>query len=105
MNLPVFDLHCDTALELLDSQCRPAGRLAKRRGHIDLERGKALKGYAQLFAIFTTPGMDPSGRFSPEEVTGKTVIIHGMRDDFSAQPSGDSGEKIACGRLIRNDWN
>ena len=26
MNLPVFDLHCDTALELLDSQTQEAGR-------------------------------------------------------------------------------
>lgn len=57
-----------------------------------VERGRALE------AFYT-------GRFSPEEVTGKTVIIHGMRDDFTTQPSGDSGEKIACGRLIRNDWN
>lgn len=79
MNLPVFDLHCDTALELLDSQCRPAGRLAKRRGHIDLERGKALKGYAQLFAIFTTPGMDPGGRFSPEDIFN-TVLANFRRE-------------------------
>ena len=51
MNLPVFDLHCDTALELLDSQCRPVERLKRRRGHIDLERGGKLPAYAQLFAL------------------------------------------------------
>ena len=36
-------------------------------------------------------------RFYPEDVVGKTVIIHDMADDFRSQPSGDVGEKIACG--------
>lgn len=36
-------------------------------------------------------------RFYPEDVVGKTVIIHDMPDDFRSQPSGDSGMKIACG--------
>lgn len=38
-----------------------------------------------------------TNRFEPEEVEGRTVIIHGMPDDFHTQPSGDSGMKIACG--------
>ena len=38
-----------------------------------------------------------TGRFYPEEVVGKTVIIHSQPDDFRTQPSGDSGEKIAWG--------
>lgn len=38
-----------------------------------------------------------TSRFTPEEVVGKTVILHDMPDDFRSQPSGDSGEKIACG--------
>ena len=40
-------------------------------------------------------------RFSLSEVIGKTVIIHGNPDDFTTQPSGNAGEKLACG-LIRN---
>lgn len=36
-------------------------------------------------------------RFTIEEILGKSVIIHGMRDDFTSQPSGDSGMKIGCG--------
>lgn len=38
-----------------------------------------------------------TGRFHPEDVIGKTVVIHDMPDDFRTQPAGDSGEKIACG--------
>lgn len=46
-------------------------------------------GYA-LMMFFTS-------RFEPEEVEGRTVVIHGMQDDFHSQPSGNAGEKIACG--------
>ena len=38
-----------------------------------------------------------SERFTAEEVIGRTVIIHSKPDDFTTQPSGDAGEKIACG--------
>lgn len=30
-------------------------------------------------------------------IIGKSVIIHSKADDFSTQPSGDSGERVACG--------
>lgn len=36
-------------------------------------------------------------RFSINEIIGKTVIVHSKADDFTTQPSGNSGEKIACG--------
>ncbi|MGN0527475.1 MAG: superoxide dismutase family protein [Acutalibacteraceae bacterium] len=36
-------------------------------------------------------------RFAVREILGKTVIIHSKPDDFTTQPSGNSGEKIACG--------
>lgn len=41
-----------------------------------------------------------TNRFHPEDVIGKTVILHAMPDDFRTQPSGDSGMKIACGEII-----
>ena len=40
-------------------------------------------------------------RFTPEEVIGKTVIIHAHPDNLHTQPSGNSGEKIACGVIMR----
>lgn len=36
-------------------------------------------------------------RFRLREIIGRTVVIHAGPDDFHTQPSGDSGEKIACG--------
>ncbi len=41
-----------------------------------------------------------TSRFIPEEIIGRTVVVHDMPDDFKSQPSGDAGQKIACG-LIR----
>lgn len=36
-------------------------------------------------------------RFAPETVTGRTLLVHGRRDDFTSQPAGDAGERIGCG--------
>ncbi len=38
-----------------------------------------------------------TNRFSAKEIIGKTIIIHSAPDDFTTQPSGNSGMKIACG--------
>ena len=31
------------------------------------------------------------------DYSGKPIILHDMPDDFSTQPSGGSGKRIACG--------
>lgn len=36
-------------------------------------------------------------RFNVSEIIGRTVIIHDKADDFTTQPAGNSGKKIACG--------
>ena len=36
-------------------------------------------------------------RFRIPDVIGRTVVIHAHPDDMHTQPSGNSGEKIACG--------
>lgn len=35
--------------------------------------------------------------FDIDDIIGKSVIIHARPDDFTTQPSGNSGEKIGCG--------
>ncbi len=45
----------------------------------------------KAFSMFLTD------RFSVREIIEKTVIIHLSPDDFTTQPSGNAGEKIACG--------
>ena len=65
MNVPVFDLHCDTALALLGKTHNEAGSLKKNELHIDLERASKLEGYCQCFACFTTPLMQEEYKLSP----------------------------------------
>lgn len=47
--------------------------------------------YGHAFSVFLT------NRFMPEDIIGRTVIIHANPDDFTTQPSGNAGEMIACG--------
>ena len=42
-----------------------------------------------------------TGRFRVDQIIGKTVIIHSDPDDFTSQPSGNSGRKLACGIICR----
>ncbi len=35
--------------------------------------------------------------FTVYEIVGKAVVIHDKPDDFTTQPSGNAGTKIACG--------
>lgn len=48
-------------------------------------------GYACM-AVFTD-------RFKPKDVIRRTVVIHKNPDDFTTQPAGNAGEKIACGEI------
>ena len=68
MNIPVFDLHCDTALALMGKDLVTPGSLRQNDLHIDLERAAKLPGYAQCFACFTTPYMRDWHQVSPETV-------------------------------------
>lgn len=41
--------------------------------------------------------------FSVAEVLGRSVIVHTLPDDFTTQPSGNSGAKIGCGIIVSNE--
>ena len=68
MNIPVFDLHCDTALGMVGRTRQPGPGLRSNNLHIDLERASTLAGYCQCFACFTTPMMRQWYQRSPEEI-------------------------------------
>lgn len=40
-----------------------------------------------------------TNRFHVKDIIGKVVILHSMPDDFTTNPSGNSGTKIACGKI------
>lgn len=50
-------------------------------------------GYARM-SFFTN-------KFKPEDVIGRSVIIHQNPDDYRTQPAGDAGKRIACGVICK----
>ena len=48
-------------------------------------------GYAHMTVLIN--------KFKIKDILGKVVIIHDSPDDFKTQPSGNSGTKIACGKI------
>ena len=62
----------------------------------DLPMIYSNNGYA--FMLYYT------NRFKPDDIIGKSVIIHRMMDDMMSQPAGNSGERIACGVIIKRRW-
>ena len=38
-------------------------------------------------------------RYTIQEIIGRSVIIHEKPDDFTSQPAGNAGDKIACGTI------
>lgn len=42
-----------------------------------------------------------TNRIYVADIIGKTVVIHSQPDDFVSQPAGNSGTKIACGKIVR----
>lgn len=38
-------------------------------------------------------------KFKIKDILGRVIIIHDSPDDFTTQPSGNSGNKIACGKI------
>ena len=75
MKFPVFDFHCDTALNLLGKDMSGHGSLRRNDLHIDLERAAVNGGYAQCFACFTTPFMEKWGGVSPLTVFERELAV------------------------------
>lgn len=72
-------------------------------GHLNLQRTQHPFHTGDIPPLLSVSGAAwmtvYTGRFYPEDVLGRTVIIHQNPDDFHTQPSGNSGEMIACGEI------
>lgn len=47
----------------------------------------------RAFMVFLTD------RFTVGDIIDRTMIIHSAPDDFTTQPSGNAGKRIACGKI------
>jgi Cu-Zn family superoxide dismutase len=73
---------------------KPHGRPGAEHHAGDLP---ALKADASGRAVFRfrIPGNILAA--GPRDFAGKSVIVHAMPDDYTTQPTGNSGARLACG--------
>ena len=99
---PVFGFHIHSGSDCGGTAIEP---FADTGTHFNPENCKHPYHAGDMPPLFGADGkaflMFLTDRFSVNDVIGRTVVIHAMPDDFMTQPSGNSGEKIACGVIKR----
>lgn len=75
----------------------------KTLGHYNPEHCEHPYHLGDLPPLFATKGKAWGivyiDKFQPQEIVGRTIVIHEHADDFHSQPAGNSGNKIACGEI------
>ena len=105
MNIPVFDLHCDTVTELLGRDLSGKGNLRRNQLHIDLERGSGLPGYAQCFAFWNTTDIPLPKGIKPTDIFWREVsVLQDAIDKNSdlvrqARSAADIRKNLADGKI------
>ena len=101
-NNPIFAMHIHSGTSCTGNAQHP---FADALGHFNPQNCPHPQHAGDLPPIFSSRGFGwysaLSGRFDLNSVIGRTVIIHRNPDDFTTQPSGNSGEMIACGVIRR----
>jgi Cu-Zn family superoxide dismutase len=64
---------------------------------------QSLKADATGHAVATFEMTDVTLGDGPKSLIGKGVIVHRDPDDFRTQPTGNSGARIACGVIVKNN--
>lgn len=54
------------------------------------------KGHAHF--EFLDLGVTLAGK---DTIVGRSVVVHADEDDFKAQPAGNSGARLACGKIVK----
>lgn len=77
---------------------KPHGKGAERHAG-DMPNLKSdAKGKAKLSAELDIITLKPG----PASIIGRAVIVHAQPDDYTTQPTGDAGARIACGVIRAN---
>ena len=79
---------------------KPHGKVGAPERHAGDLRNLRSDAEGNATYAFETPLL--TVKPGPNSVVGKAVVIHANPDDYTSQPAGNSGPRIACG-LIRAD--
>ncbi|HHY18813.1 MAG TPA: superoxide dismutase family protein [Firmicutes bacterium] len=97
-----FHIHEGNSCEIGD----PDNPFLDARGHYNPDNQPHGNHAGDLPVLFSMDGkaimVFYTNRFTPEEVIGRTILIHQNPDDYRTQPAGNSGLRLACGRIVRN---
>lgn len=100
-NARVFALHIHEGKSCTGNATDP---FADAGGHYNPQNCEHPQHAGDLPPLFANAGYAwgavVTDRFSVEEIIGRAVIVHAGVDDFTSQPAGNAGAKIACG-IIR----
>lgn len=98
----VFAFHIHSGGSCTGSRDDP---FADAQGHYNPERCPHPAHAGDMPPLFSNGGYALQAfltdRFTLREIVGKTVILHDGVDDFTSQPAGNAGERIACGVIRR----
>lgn len=82
------------------------GDFSSAKGHYNPHNNNHPNHAGDLPPLFSNNGYALSAvlteRFNVDEIINRSVVIHEKPDDFTSQPSGNSGKRIACGVIKRN---
>ncbi len=95
---PVFGFHIHSGNSCSGNETDP---FADAMSHYNPERCPHPSHEGDMPPLFGNQGyaflMFLTDRFTAKDIIDKTVIIHDKPDDFTTQPAGNAGNKIACG--------
>lgn len=98
---PIFGFHIHNGMECTGN---PGDPFANTGGHYNPHNCLHPYHAGDMPPLFGAGGSAFScfltDRFTIPEIIGRTVVIHAMPDDFKTQPAGNSGMKIACGKIL-----
>lgn len=98
----IFAFHLHEGTSCTGSAEEP---FANAKGHYNPDDCRHPDHAGDLPPLFETKGRAfmvlLTGRFTVDEVIGRTLILHAKPDDFTSQPSGNAGKRIACGVIKR----
>lgn len=107
-NLPDLD-HCSTSIFACHihagNSCQESNGMFTRAGsHLNLDdcpHPYHTGDLPPLFALSNNSAFlsTVTSRFTIADIVNRVLIIHEQPDDFTTQPSGNSGTMIACGKI------
>lgn len=98
----IFAFHIHSGGSCVGSRDDP---FSAAQGHYDPERCPHPAHAGDMPPLFSNHGYALQAfltdRFTVRQIIGRTVIVHDNVDDFTSQPAGNAGERIACGTIRR----